>query len=56
MKKLLGEFETFCNDFIDMIDSFLIPKAANAEAETFFFKMKGDHYCKLYEMFSDSMG
>lgn len=38
-----------------MIDFLLIPKAENAEAQTFFFKIKGDHYSKLYEMFSDSM-
>jgi len=40
----------------DLLDSFLIPKASNAESKVFYLKMKGDYYRYLAEVASDKAG
>jgi len=39
-----NEVEKICNDVVDLLDKYLIPKASNAETEVFYLKMKGDYY------------
>ena len=34
----------------DLLDSFLVPKASNAESKVFYLKMKGDYYRYLAEV------
>lgn len=39
-----NEVEKICNDVVDVLDKYLIPKANTAETEVFYLKMKGDYY------------
>lgn len=43
--KVESEVEAVCNEIIEILDKNLIPKAASAESEVFYLKMKGD-YCR----------
>eukprot|EP01022_Parablepharisma_sp_SALTPOND_P032255 TRINITY_DN835_c0_g1_i4.p2 TRINITY_DN835_c0_g1~~TRINITY_DN835_c0_g1_i4.p2 ORF type:complete len:232 (-),score=37.18 TRINITY_DN835_c0_g1_i4:67-762(-) len=43
--KVETEVEAICNEIIDILDKYLIPKAENSESEVFYLKMKGD-YCR----------
>jgi len=47
--KIEGELDKYCNEILNLIDSSLVPKAANTEAEVFYFKMKGDYYRYISE-------
>ena len=47
--KIEGELDKYCNEILNLIDSSLIPKASNAEAEVFYHKMKGDYYRYISE-------
>ena len=47
--KIEGELDKYCNEILNLIDSQLIPKAANAETEVFYYKMKGDYYRYISE-------
>lgn len=38
------------NNFQDLLDKYLIPKAANPESKVFYLKMKGDYYRYLAEV------
>lgn len=48
-KKVEDELNGYCNDVVSILDTKLIPKAANAEEEIFYKKMKGDYYRYLSE-------
>ena len=39
-----NEVEKICDDVVDVLDKYLIPKATTAEVEVFYLKMKGDYY------------
>lgn len=47
--KVEGELNKYCNEILNLIDSQLIAKASNAEAEVFYYKMKGDYYRYISE-------
>ena len=47
--KIEGELNRYCNEILNLIDSQLLPKASNAEAQVFYFKMKGDYYRYIAE-------
>ncbi len=47
--KVEGEVEGVCNEVVDILDKNLVPKAANAESEVFYLKMKGDYYRYMAE-------
>jgi len=44
------ELRDICLDVLDLLDKFLIPKAANPESKVFYLKMKGDYYRYLAEV------
>ncbi len=48
-KKIESELSGFCNDLLELVDSYLIKKASNSEAKVFFLKMKGDYYRYISE-------
>ena len=48
-QKIEGELNRFCNEIINLLDSQLIAKAGNAEAQVFYYKMKGDYYRYISE-------
>lgn len=43
--KVESEVESVCNEINEILEKNLIPKAASAESEVFYLKMKGD-YCR----------
>ena len=47
--KIESELDKYCNEILNLIDSSLVPKASNAEAEVFYHKMKGDYYRYMAE-------
>lgn len=47
--KVEGEVEGVCNEVVEILDKNLVPKAANAESEVFYLKMKGDYYRYMAE-------
>jgi len=47
--KVEGELNKYCNEILNLIDSQLITKASNPEAEVFYYKMKGDYYRYISE-------
>jgi len=42
-KKIEDELTKTCNSVLSAIDSHLLPRAADAEAKVFYYKMKGDY-------------
>lgn len=47
--KIEGELDTYCNQIIKLLDDELIKKAATAEADVFYKKMKGDYFRYISE-------
>ena len=47
--KIETELNRYCNEILNLIDTQLIPKSGNAEAQVFYFKMKGDYYRYISE-------
>ena len=47
--KIEGELNRYCNEILNLIDSQLLPKASNPEAQVFYHKMKGDYYRYISE-------
>lgn len=43
------ELSNFCHDILNLIDTLLLPRAANSEARVFYAKMKGDYYRYMSE-------
>ncbi|XP_076826271.1 tyrosine 3-monooxygenase/tryptophan 5-monooxygenase activation protein, beta polypeptide like [Brachyhypopomus gauderio] len=52
LTKIEGELKDICNDVLDLLDKFLIPKAEAAESKVFYLKMKGDYNRYLAEVAS----
>jgi 14-3-3 protein beta/theta/zeta len=44
------ELKDICQDVLQLLDKFLIPKAGNPESKVFYLKMKGDYYRYLAEV------
>merc|ERR1712098_612002 len=49
-EKVEKELRDICQDVLGLLDSFLIPKASNAESNVFYLKMKGDYFRYLAEV------
>ena len=45
-----SELSDVCNDVLNLLDKYLIPKASSAESKVFYLKMKGDYYRYLSEV------
>ncbi|CAJ1061457.1 14-3-3 protein zeta-like [Xyrichtys novacula] len=51
-QKIETELNDICKDVLELLDSFLIPKASTPESQVFYQKMKGDYYRYLAEVAS----
>jgi len=51
-EKVEKELKEICHDVLNLLDKYLIPKAANPESKVFYLKMKGDYYRYLAEVAS----
>jgi len=51
-QKIETELEKVCQDVLDVLDQFLIPKAESGESKVFYHKMKGDYHRYLAEFAS----
>lgn len=51
-EKVEKELKDICQDVLNLLDKFLIPKAGNPESKVFYLKMKGDYYRYLAEVAS----
>nr|AHJ11142.1 14-3-3 zeta [Caenorhabditis angaria] len=51
-EKVEKELRDICQDVLNLLDKFLIPKAGTAESKVFYLKMKGDYYRYLAEVAS----
>jgi len=49
-EKIENELREICQDVLELLDKFLIPKASNAESKVFYLKMKGDYFRYLAEV------
>lgn len=49
-EKIEKELRDICQDVLQLLDKFLIPKASNAESKVFYLKMKGDYFRYLAEV------
>ncbi|KAJ1370480.1 14-3-3-like protein 2, variant 2 [Parelaphostrongylus tenuis] len=49
-EKVEKELRDICQDVLNLLDKFLIPKAGNPESKVFYLKMKGDYYRYLAEV------
>lgn len=54
-EKIEVELKDICTDVLNLLDSFLIPKASNPESKVFYLKMKGDYYRYLAEVATDAV-
>mmetsp|Transcript_26421 Transcript_26421/g.30314 ORF Transcript_26421/g.30314 Transcript_26421/m.30314 type:complete len:242 (-) Transcript_26421:798-1523(-) len=50
--KVEEELLKLCNEILSLLDDTLIPKAGNAEAKVFYYKMKGDYFRYISEFAS----
>jgi len=48
--KVEAELREICNDVLNLLDQYLVPKASHAESKVFYLKMKGDYYRYLAEV------
>jgi 14-3-3 protein beta/theta/zeta len=49
-EKVETELKDICQEVLNLLDKFLIPKAENPESKVFYLKMKGDYYRYLAEV------
>ena len=49
-EKIEKELKDICQEVLNLLDKFLIPKATTAESKVFYLKMKGDYYRYLAEV------
>uniref|UniRef100_A0A914HE10 14-3-3 domain-containing protein n=1 Tax=Globodera rostochiensis TaxID=31243 RepID=A0A914HE10_GLORO len=49
-EKIESELRDMCQDVLDLLDKYLIPKAEDPESQVFYLKMKGDYYRYLAEV------
>uniref|UniRef100_A0A671USD2 Tyrosine 3-monooxygenase/tryptophan 5-monooxygenase activation protein beta n=1 Tax=Sparus aurata TaxID=8175 RepID=A0A671USD2_SPAAU len=50
--KIEAELQEICQDVLNLLSEFLIPKATQAESKVFYLKMKGDYFRYLSEVAS----
>jgi len=48
--KVESELRDICNDVLNLLDAFLVPKATHPESKVFYLKMKGDYFRYLAEV------
>lgn len=51
-KKVQTELTSICNDLIELLDKSLVPGAQSAESQVFYYKMKGDYFRYISEVWS----
>ena len=51
-EKIKSELTRYCDEIVNLIDSQLLQKASNAEAQVFYHKMKGDYFRYISEFTS----
>ncbi|VDN02970.1 unnamed protein product [Thelazia callipaeda] len=51
-EKVEKELRDICQDVLNLLEKYLIPKAGNPESKVFYLKMKGDYYRYLAEVAS----
>ena len=49
-EKIEKELKDICQDVLQLLDKFLVPKASNPESKVFYLKMKGDYFRYLAEV------
>jgi 14-3-3 protein beta/theta/zeta len=49
-EKIEKELRDICQDVLELLKQYLIPKASSAESKVFYLKMKGDYYRYLAEV------
>ena len=49
-KKIETELVRICNDIVELLDQTLVPGAKSAEAQVFYYKMKGDYFRYISEV------
>lgn len=49
-KKVEQELRDICNNVLELLDKFLVPKSNNSESKVFYLKMKGDYFRYLAEV------
>jgi len=49
-EKIEKELRDICQDVLQLLEKFLIPKASNPESKVFYLKMKGDYFRYLAEV------
>jgi len=49
-EKIEKELKDICQEVLNLLDKFLVPKATTAESKVFYLKMKGDYYRYLAEV------
>jgi len=48
--KVESELREICNDVLNLLESYLVPKATHPESKVFYLKMKGDYFRYLAEV------
>lgn len=48
--KIEEELNDICQDVLDLLDNFLVPRATTPESKVFYLKMKGDYYRYIAEV------
>jgi 14-3-3 protein beta/theta/zeta len=49
-EKIEKELKEICQDVLQLLDKYLVPKASNPESKVFYLKMRGDYYRYLAEV------
>nr|XP_046274261.1 14-3-3 protein beta/alpha-like [Scatophagus argus]XP_046274262.1 14-3-3 protein beta/alpha-like [Scatophagus argus] len=52
-QKIEDELTEICNEVLELLDKYLIPKAESPDSKVFYLKMKGDYFRYLAEVASD---
>jgi len=49
-EKVEAELRDICNDVLNLLETYLVPKATQAESKVFYLKMRGDYFRYLAEV------
>ena len=50
--KVVEEMQGICDEIVELIDTYFLPKASDSESKVFFYKMKADYYRYMAEVTS----